>query len=324
MQRHRFRYLGVALTALLIIAIGAGCTYNGQAENKTSVFSVNDTIEPEIVQNISETNEYFNPADTLRIGERFRYNDTTGIHKPSGAGDTISIWVDSSSISKSYYIKPRYLGAELTYCPPNEGEKYLFIRIKSVALKKSAYTPYIDSFSLIDDDGRIYSPSSCFCNGALCLSGGEAGFSRDIEIANLYTIQDIGGIYTSSLIDRSEVQAMIMFIVPDSFSKSSSYLMLDTGGAEAVWSLSDVYADITVRKSEGRIYIYVQNARNLHLVRDITISLVYPGNSTSEINTDIPGIGETGIIEVQNPGFEKVTITANLYSGEKVLVYNEK
>ena len=311
--------------ALLIILMTAGCTYNGQPENTTTDSPLQGNEEPEVVQNItSTTKENFDTGTILRIGERFRYNDITGIHDPSGTGDTISIWLDGSTISKGYYLKPRYLGADLTYCPAEDHEKYLFVRIKCVALKNSAYTPYIDSFTLIGDDGERYSPSLCFCNDALCLSGGESGLYGNIELANMYTIQDIGGIYTSSLIDNSEIQSVILFTVPDTLGKSSSYILLDTGGAEATWSLSDVYVDITLKKGSGRITIMVDNARNLHLVRDITVSLTYPDGRNTDINAGIPGIGEKTAVEVPEHGFEPVTIRANLYTGEDIVIYREK
>jgi hypothetical protein len=312
---------------LLIVLVAAGCMYDSPVGSTTASSPLSESEGNDTLQNITSATasvERFVPENILRIGERFRYNDVTGIHEPSGAGDTISIWIDGTTVSKGYYLKARYLGAELINCPADEGEKYLFVRIKSVALRNSAYTPYIDSFSLVADDGRMYSPSLCFCDDALCLAGGEAGFYGNVEVANLYTIQDIGGIYTSSLIDRSEVQAMIMFTVPDSFSKSSSYLVLDTGGAEAVWSLSDVYVDATVRKGTGRIYLSVQNAGNLQLVRDMTLSLGYPDGTISETEGEIPKIGETISIEVPDSGYENITIAANLYNGEKMVIYTEK
>lgn len=324
MQGHRLpSYIIYVITALLMVLVIAGCTNDSPDKNTTTVSPLPKSVVNDTQQNITPSPvEECLPENILRIGERFRYNDVTGMHDPSGAGDTISIWVDGSTFSRGYSLKPRYLGAELTYCPAGEGERYLLVRIKSVALRNSAYTPYIDSFSLVGDDGQRYSPSLCFCNDMLCLSGGEAGFSSNIEIANMYTIQDIGGIYTSSLIDRSEVQAMILFTVPETLGKSSSYLVLDTGGAEAAWCLSDVYVDITLRKGQGRIYIRVENARNLHLVKDITVSLVYPDGTVSDIVAEIPDIGEKVAIEVPDLGYETVTVAANLYSGEKMGIYN--
>jgi len=319
-------------TVIAVIASGCmGSSEPGPAE--TAVPTV--TAEPTAV----------NPApglvlidpDSMAMETRFKYDDKTGKAYTSSQQqemNTMAVWLMKTQEKNDYYFGTTSLGGSgsLERVLPASGNKFIFVTVRASVLKGYAYSPPHWDFSLTDQDGNIYAAKNVLCEDyegrevSLLVGDEPLVYEHNVEISNLYKIQDLAKIYVQLKLPYNEndnQQAVIVFEVPENCNRDYSYVNLDLAISDAKWSLAPVHCTVSVTKDQfGKVKAVFQGGSGVDSIRSITLR-VYKDDGSTEDTSIEPLVNAEGEIQGTKGVENRVQVIVNHYSGSQFLVYDQ-
>lgn len=330
----KFLYAFLFITTILVI-LSSGCAILSSEPISPGTAVPTVTTEPTAVD-LASGLVLIDP-DSMAMETRFKYDDKTGKAYTSLQQqdmNTMAVWLMKTQEKNDYYFGTTSLGGSgsLERVLPASGNKFILVTVRASVLKGYAYSPPHWDFSLTDQDGNTYPTKNILCKDyegrevSLLVGDESLVYEHNVEISNLYKIQDVAKIYTQLKLPDDEEenqQAVIVFEVPEDCNRDYSYVNLDLAISDAKWSLAPVHCTVSVTKDQyGVVKAVFQGGSGVDSIRSIILR-VFRTDGTIEETTIEPLINAEGVIEATKGAENRVQVIVNHYSGSQFLVYDE-
>lgn len=273
--------------------------------------------------------------NSLNLGERFKYDDATGISYDDTSGkNTVSLFVEEATERSVYRIRDMKTGS-LNPVDAASGMKFFFVTVTAVHLggyHTDIITPHPYAFSLIAE-GIAYAPLRTFDSslGAQIRNyrqGEENYRTQDLQMAERFVLDEFGEIYIQKSLDKPGKEMVsqngwLVFEVPETLDDTNAFLQLNLAGSRPWWKLFDAQVDVTVRKDPiySTIIAEFRGGPGTRTVRDIDIDATLSDKTTAHAVL-MPVIGEETELQGTS-GDDYVKVVVNLYSGKRFVLYDD-